>query len=227
MQRLLERANAAESDLGKLVAGASASISTLAETVRSRADKLRAELDVPRQERPAAAPAASAAAAPLRPATPTAASPQVTPEKPMPASPATTDPPRMQQGAAEPAPQPETQRRVFGSPPPPAPPAAGNGASGAQPPAVGPRIEAFNMAKSGASRDQVARHLTEKRWRRRLTACLAYIACSVGCLAASLALRGIDYRWDSWPVIAICTVMGGGFSGWMLMTVVETRREDR
>ena len=83
------------------------------------------------------------------------------------------------------------------------------------------------MAKSGASRDQVARHLKEKRWRRWLTACLAYIACSIGCLAASLALRGIDYRWDNWPVIAICTVMGGGFSGWMLMTVVEARREDR
>ena len=65
------------------------------------------------------------------------------------------------------------------------------------------------------------------RRRRWLTACLAYIACSVGCLAASLALRGIDYRWDNWPVIAIATVMGGGFSGWMLMTVVETRREDR
>jgi hypothetical protein len=48
----------------------------------------------------------------------------------------------------------------------------------------------------------------------------------VGCLAASLALRGIDYRWDHWPVIAICTVMGGGLSGWMLMTLVETRREE-
>ena len=83
------------------------------------------------------------------------------------------------------------------------------------------------MAESGASRDEVARHLKEKRWRRWLTACLAYIACSVGCLAASLALRRIDYRWDNWLVIAICTVMGGGLSGWMLMTVVETRREDR
>jgi hypothetical protein len=49
----------------------------------------------------------------------------------------------------------------------------------------------------------------------------------VGCLAASFALRGIDYRWDQWPVIAICTVMGGGLSGFMLMTVVETWREDR
>ena len=83
------------------------------------------------------------------------------------------------------------------------------------------------MAESGASRDEVARHLKKKRWRRWLTACLAYIACSVGCLAASLALRRIDYRWDNWLVIAICTVMGGGLSGWMLMTVVETRREDR
>jgi hypothetical protein len=136
----------------------------------------------------------------------------------------------MQRGAAEAAPQLETQRRVFGSPAPPAPPAvpaAGSGTSAAQPPGVGPRIEAFNMAKSGASRDQVARHLKEKRWHRWLTTCLAYIACSIGCLAASLALRGIDYRWDDWPVIAICTVMGGGFSGWMLMTVVESRREDR
>ena len=63
--------------------------------------------------------------------------------------------------------------------------------------------------------------------RRWLTACSGYIACSVGCLAASFALRGIDYRWDQWPVIAICTVMGGGLSGFMLMTVVETWREDR
>ena len=225
--RLLDRANAVEGDLGKLVADASGSISTLAETVRSRADKLRADLDVPREERPAAAPAASAVAAPLRPAAP-AASPPATPEKPMPPSPATADPPRMQRAAAEAAPQPETQRRVVRQPATPGTaPAAGNGTSGVQPPAVGPRLEAFNMAKSGASRDQVARHLKEKRWRRWLTACLAYIACSIGCLAASLALRGIDYRWDNWPVIAICTVMGGGFSGWMLMTVVETRREDR
>ena len=219
--RLLERANAVQGDLGKLVADASGSISTLAETVRSGADKLRAELDVPRQERPAAAPAASAVAAPLRPAAP-AASPPATPAKPMPPPPATADPPRMQRAAAEATPQPETQRRVFDNPPPPPPPAvpaAGNGTSGMQPPGVGPRIEAFNMAKSGASRDQVARHLKEERWHRWLTTCLAYIACSIGCLAASLALRGIDYRWDDWPVIAICTVMGGGFSGWMLMTV--------
>jgi len=226
--RLLDRANAVQGDLGKLVADASGSISKLADTVRCGADKLRADLDVPREERPPAAPAASALAAPVRPAAP-AAAPPATPAAAMPPSPATADPPRVEQGAAEaePAPQPETQRRLTGSPAPPAAPAAGNGTSGMQPPAVGPRLEAFNMAMSGASRDEVARHLKEKRRRRWLTACLAYIACSVGCLAASLALRGIDYRWDNWTVIAICTVMGGGFSGWMLMTVVETRREDR
>ena len=49
--RLLDRANAVEGDLGKLVADASGSISKLAETVRSGADKLRADLDVPREER--------------------------------------------------------------------------------------------------------------------------------------------------------------------------------
>ena len=38
--RLLDRANAVEGDLGKLVADASGSISKLAETVRSGADKL-------------------------------------------------------------------------------------------------------------------------------------------------------------------------------------------
>ena len=50
--RLLDRANAVQGDLGKLVADASGSISKLAETVRSGADKLRADLDVPREERP-------------------------------------------------------------------------------------------------------------------------------------------------------------------------------
>ena len=55
--------------------------------------------------------------------------------------------------------QAETQSRPFGSP---AAPAAGDGTSGMQPPAVSPRLEAFNMAKSGASRDEVARHLKEK-----------------------------------------------------------------
>ena len=108
-----------------------------------------------------AAPAASAVAAPVRPAAP-AASPLATPEEPVPPSPATADPPRMERGAAEAAPQPETQRRLFGSPAPPAAPAAGSGTSGVQPPGVGPRLEAFNMAKSGASRDEVARHLKEK-----------------------------------------------------------------
>jgi hypothetical protein len=264
--RLLDRANAVEGDLGKLVADASGSISKLAETVRCGTRKLRADLDVPHEERssgrtavtstnpapaaakpaeqkpaaaatmsapasqPAAAkpfaPAASALAAPVRPAAP-AASPLPAPEQPVPPSPTTADPPRMERGAAEATPQPETQRHPFGSPAPPAAPAAGSGTSGVQPPALDPRLEALNMAKSGASRDEVARHLKAKRWRRWLTACLVYIACSVGCLAASLALRGIDYRWDNWPVIAIGTVMGGGFSGWMLMIVVETRREDR
>jgi hypothetical protein len=187
------------------VADASGSISTLAESVRSGADKLRADLDVPREERPSgrfardvpsggdadakedrlavaspkpapaaamsapasqpaaarpAAPAASAVPAPVPPAAP-AASPLATPEEPARPSPATADPSRIERGAAEAAPQLETQRRVFGSPAPPAA-GSGTGTSGAQPPGVGPRIEALNMAKSGASRDQVARHLKEK-----------------------------------------------------------------
>ena len=219
--RLLDRANAVQGDLGKLVADASGSISKLAETVRSGADKLRADLDVPREERssgrfardvpsggdadakedrpavvspkpaPAAAkpaeekpvapatmsapasqpagakpaaPAASAFAAPVRPAAP-AASPLTTPKEPVPPSPATADPPRMERGAAEAARQPETQRPVFGRPAPPAPPAApaaGSGTSGVQAPGADPRLEAFNMAKSGASPEEVARHLKVK-----------------------------------------------------------------
>ena len=106
------------------------------------------------------APAASAEAAPFRPAAP-AASPLATPEAPVPPSPATADPPRMERGAAEAAPQPEMQRRPFGSPAPPAAPAAGSGASGVQPRGVDPRLEAFNLAKSGALREEVARHLKE------------------------------------------------------------------
>ena len=47
--RLLDRDNAVQGDLGKLVADASGSISKLAETVRSGTDKLRADLDVPRE----------------------------------------------------------------------------------------------------------------------------------------------------------------------------------
>ena len=31
-----------------------------------------------------------------------------------------------------------------------------------QPPTVDPRLEAFNLAKTGALRDEVARHLKEK-----------------------------------------------------------------
>ena len=82
-------------------------------------------------------------------------------------APATADSPRMEWGAAEAAPQRETQRRLFGSL---APQATGNGTSAVHPPGVGPRLEAFNMAKSGAPRDEVARHLKEKfglRIRRR------------------------------------------------------------
>ena len=60
------------------------------------------------------------------------------------------------------APQRETQRRLFGSL---APQATGNGTSAVHPPGVGPRLEAFNMAKSGAPRDEVARHLKEVRTR--------------------------------------------------------------
>jgi hypothetical protein len=223
--RLLERANTVEGDLGKLVTDASGSISKLAETLRSGADKLRSDLDVPReQDRPAVTspnPAPTVAApAEQKPATPaTMSAPASQPATAQPAAPAVAAPFRLAAPAASPLVTPEQ----------PVPPghAAGNGTSGVQPPAVGPRLEAFNMAKNGASRDEVARHLEAKRWRRCLTACLAYIACSVGCLAASLALRRIDYRWDHWPVIAICTVMGGGLSGWMLMTVVETRRQNR
>ena len=49
--RLLERASLVEGELGKLVADARGSISTLAESVRDGADKLRTELDIPREER--------------------------------------------------------------------------------------------------------------------------------------------------------------------------------
>jgi hypothetical protein len=105
-----------------------------------------------------AAPAASAVAAPVWPAVP-AASPPATPEEPVPPLPATADPSHIDRGAAEVAPQPETQRGLFGRP---APPAAGSGTSGVQPSGVGPRLEAVNMAKRGASRDEVARHLKEK-----------------------------------------------------------------
>jgi hypothetical protein len=74
----------------------------------------------------------------------------------------------MERGAAEAARQPETPRRPFGStappavPAPPAAPAAASGTSVAQPPGADPRLEAFNMAKSGASPEEVARHLKEK-----------------------------------------------------------------
>ncbi len=108
-----------------------------------------------------AAPAASAFAVPVRPAAP-AVSPLATPKEPVQPSPATADPPRMERGAAEAAPQPETQRLVFGRPAPPAAPAAGSGTSGVQSPGADPRLEAFNMAKSGASPEAVARHLKEK-----------------------------------------------------------------
>ena len=36
------------------------------------------------------------------------------------------------------------------------------GLSGVRTPAVGPRLAAFNMARVGTSRDEVARHLKEK-----------------------------------------------------------------
>ena len=213
--RLLDRANAVEGDLGKLVADASGSISKLAETVRSGADKLRADLDVPREERssgrmagdvlsggdagakedrpavaspkpapaaakpaeekpaapatmsapasqPAAAkpaaPAASAVTAPVRPAAP-AASPPATPQQPVPPSPATADPPRMERGAAEAAPQPETQPARSAARRPRQPAAA---PAGCNRPVWIPASRAFNMAKSGASRDEVARHLKER-----------------------------------------------------------------
>jgi hypothetical protein len=71
----------------------------------------------------------------------------------------------MERSAAQAAPQPEMQRRPFGSPiapAAPAAPAAASGASGVQPPALDPRLEAFNLAKSGALREEVARHLKDK-----------------------------------------------------------------
>jgi 2-oxoglutarate dehydrogenase E2 component (dihydrolipoamide succinyltransferase) len=171
--RLLDRANAVEGDLGKLVADARGSISALAETVRAGADKLRADLDVPREERgeaqdeaparPAPAPAkpapapASGPAKPAAPATVTppakpAASPLATPADPVQAAES-----GMQWGAAQPKPQGEAPRQLVGSLTVPAP---ANGA--VRSPGVGPRLEAFNMAKSGAAREEVARHLKEK-----------------------------------------------------------------
>ena len=51
VMRLLERAGLVEGELGKLVGNARGSIAALAETVRDGAEKLRTELDVPREER--------------------------------------------------------------------------------------------------------------------------------------------------------------------------------
>jgi hypothetical protein len=68
----------------------------------------------------------------------------------------------MEPGAAGAAPQPDTQRQPFGSPAPPAAEAAGSGTSGVQSLGMDSRREAYNMARTGASRDEVARHLKEK-----------------------------------------------------------------
>ena len=63
----------------------------------------------------------------------------------------------MEWGAAAPKKQDDAPRPLVGSLTVPAP---ANGA--VRSPGVGPRLEAFNMAKSGAARDDVARHLKEK-----------------------------------------------------------------
>ena len=91
--RLLDRANAVEGDLGKLVADASGSISKLAETVRSGADKLRADLDVPREERSSGRVAGTSR--PLVTRTPRRIAPPSPPRNrlPRPPSPLRTSPP--------------------------------------------------------------------------------------------------------------------------------------
>jgi DivIVA domain-containing protein len=181
VMHLLERANAVQGDLGKLVADASGSLSRLAETVRSGADKLRVDLDVPRDERASArtdgvAPSGGEADAEDEQPVAEAASPAPTAAKPVAAaapplsgpverltrSPATSEPPRVGRSAPGAAPQADAQHRPFTRPTVAAVSIAGSGAGAAQPHGADPRLRAFNMAKSGASRDEVARHLTER-----------------------------------------------------------------
>ncbi len=230
--RLLERANLVEGDLGKLVADAKGSIWTLAESVRAGADKLRTELDIPREERasgrfartgspPRRATARRSRTSPL-PRLPHPRPPsglRRPPRSPAPRpprrqrrrrpwrSPRRLRPPRrlpkarhrpprrprtvrrlprrahrrppsggqaaagLGHGSGRPSPQTAAQRR-FGEtlvPPPataaPREPKAESttvGLSGVRTPAVGPRLAAFNMARAGTSRDEVATHLKEK-----------------------------------------------------------------
>ena len=212
--RLLERSNIVEGDLGKLVADAKGSITALAESVRAGADKLRSDLDIPREERNSGrfvrseqkpAPASSGPAAkqadPAPPATPAPAAPERTPSAPSqpapsassaatiektpeappapsapsaPAAPGAIAPagkPRLGWGTGSSSPSPQTgAQRRFGEtmvpPPSTAPqPAAESttvGLSGVPTPAVGPRLAAFNMARAGTSREEVAVHLKEK-----------------------------------------------------------------
>jgi hypothetical protein len=176
VQHLLDRAGAVQGDLGKLVADASGSLSRLAETLRSGADKLRVDLDVPREERASGRGAAElpsngdAAAKEQQPApadsssAPTATMPAVAAAPPL-AGPverlpsATAEPPRAARGAAEAAPQAAFQPRSFARP---TGSAAGARADATQPPGADPGLRAINMAKGGASRDEVARHLRER-----------------------------------------------------------------
>jgi hypothetical protein len=88
------------------------------------------------------------------------------------AAPAPAAKPRLGWGTGTSAPSPQTAaQRRFGEtlvPPPsskPQEPMAESttvGLSGVPTPAVGPRLAAFNMARAGTSRDEVARHLKEK-----------------------------------------------------------------
>lgn len=227
VMRLLERAGLVEGELGKLVGNARGSIAALAETVRDGAEKLRTELDVPREERssgrfarpgdsgsagapkddapaaddtparavapaaPAATPAKPAAATPSHPAAPAkpptppapakpaaAATPTPPPappaapsapeaSTPAPARPSVGDQGRLGWGASPAAgtgsPRP-TQKGFLGNLIRPAPAAAPQAAAADAPGStgVGPRLEAFNMARSGAPRHEVAQHLKEK-----------------------------------------------------------------
>jgi hypothetical protein len=111
-----------------------------------------------KEEKPAATAPTSAPAA-AKPAA-TAAPPLAGPVERL-RSPATADLPRVGRADNEAAPQPEAQHRPFARPTVPAVSIAGSGAGGAQPGADA-GLRALNMAKSGASRDEVARHLKER-----------------------------------------------------------------
>ena len=207
--RLLERSNVVEGDLGKLVADAKGSITALAESVRAGADKLRSDLDIPREERNSGRfvrseqkPAPAKQADPAPPATPAPAASERTPSAPVAAGPGrlVSGNDREDPGGAARAVSAEARRRLrqpvlrrasrglagararvrprlrpvpsggsarpWSRRPPRQPqPAADSttvGLSGVRTPAVGPRLAAFNMARAGTSREEVAVHLKEK-----------------------------------------------------------------